>query len=192
MIIDSEEITSLLNEWANGSQTAADQLLRLIYPELYRMSAHFGRRGDLTEPVSDLAQELLLRLAGQETRIWANRGHFFATAGRLIRRIVWDLQRKRSSQKRQAYTHPSNENHIHSDAEYAKLDLALDIELLLRRLDKLHPAAAKVVELRYFAGMSVEETAAILEIGTATVKRHWRFARAWLATSLRETGHSQT
>lgn len=155
-----------------------------IYPDLERLAMHCQWGSELSARPSDLVQETFLRLARQEHTVWNDRAHFFAVAARLIRRAVVDEVRFRGALKRSAGDPARG-----WDQEVAGEAGGLDLEVLalhqaLERLARTSPSAARVVELRYFAGLSVDEIAELLDVARSTVKRRWRFARAWLQLEL--------
>jgi len=182
---DLDEITALLRAWSGGDVAAEAKLLPLVYDQLRRQAAHQLRRerpGHSLSPTA-VVHELYLRLVPQERAVWANRTQFFAVASRLIRRVLVDHARERGAVKRAgdrqrvtldenlAETGPRDGPR---DADVLALDAALE------ELGALDPRRARLVELRYFGGLSLEETASALEISPATVSREWQLARAWL------------
>lgn len=178
------DITQLLQAAKEGQTGAAEKLAALVYDELHRIAASAMRReqaGHTLQPTL-LVNEAFLRLVGQGDAVWRNRAQFYAVAAQIIRRILVDHARGRDSQKR---------NHgvrVTLDESVAELpDHSLDVLALddaLNQLDRLAPRQARVVELRYFTGLEIEETAAALGISPATVKRDWTFARAFLLRAL--------
>lgn len=178
------DITQLLQAAQEGQTGAAEKLAALVYDELHRIAASAMRReqaGHTLQPTL-LVNEAFLRLVGQGDAVWRNRAQFYAVAAQIIRRILVDHARSRDSQKR---------NHgvrVTLDESVAELpDHSLDVLALddaLNQLDRLAPRQARVVELRYFTGLEIEETAAALGISPATVKRDWTFARAFLLRAL--------
>lgn len=175
-------ITELLRKWGEGDAAVTDELISSVYNELRLQAARYLRRerSDHTLQTTALVHEAYLKLAGQREVVWKNRGHFFAIAAQAMRRILLDHAKGRHRQKRGG------------EAEDISLDetlvavgdeKAVDVEELdqaLSRLSHLDPRAGRIVELRYFAGLSVEETAEALEVSKATVAREWQMARAWL------------
>lgn len=181
---DPQEITTLLQKAGDGDKDAADRLLPLIYGELRRLAASFmsRERKNHTLRATALVHEAYLRLFSSCDIGWQNRAHFFAVAARLMRRLLVDHARANSSQKRAGGIRVELEN---VDGISSALDenlLALDI--VLSRLEQLDSRAAKVVELRFFGGLTEEETAKALGIGLSTMKRDWDFARTWLLSQL--------
>jgi RNA polymerase sigma factor (TIGR02999 family) len=175
------EITLLLAKMKNGNAEAASQLMPLVYDELRHLAAYYMRqeRSDHTLQPTALVHEVFLRLVAQQPLDWQSRAHFFAVAAKAMRRILVDHARKHSAEKRGGEHRrvPLDENLVHPTCaieELISLDEALD------RLATWDPQQCRIVELRYFAGLTVEETASVLGIGARTVKRDWNVARAWL------------
>ena len=181
------DITELLDRWGQGDREAFQSLLPLVYKELRRLAARHlrqERRGHTLQPTA-LVHEAYLRLSGLREVQLENRAHFFGTAARVMRRVLVDHARKHRAQKRGGAEAPVT---LADVAAPAPLEGHLDMEALDAALDALEaiaPEKAKVVELRYFGGLSVEQTGEYLGISPATVKRHWVFARAWLLRRLR-------
>jgi RNA polymerase sigma factor (TIGR02999 family) len=178
-----DETTALLNLWAGGCGESADRLLERLYPDLHRLAAREKLSSGMEVQHSDLVQELCIRLLEQRTPAWSNRGHFFAVAARLIRRIVIDEARWRGRQKRGSGQRTVGLHDLEISAPGLDFDL-MDLDHALDTLSRVSPAAVRVVELRYFAGLSLDETAATLDVGRTTVVRLWRYARAWLHATL--------
>ena len=178
---DLDELTSLLRAWSGGDAAAEAKLLPLVYDQLRRQAAHQLRRerpGHSLSPTT-VVHELYLRLVGQERAAWVNRAQFFAVASRLIRRVLVDHARERMAAKRaggwQRVTLAEDVAGVGArDVDMLALDEAL------AELAAMDPRRARLVELRYFGGLDLEETAAALEVSTATVSREWQLARAWL------------
>lgn len=180
------DVTILLDQVNRGDAEALDHLIRTIYAELRRMSAAIMRResaGHTLQPTA-LVNEAFIRLIHGDTK-WENRAHFFGAAARAMRRILVDHARAKSALKR-----GGESNRVtFDDLAVASADRQVDVLALdeaLRALERENPRLAKVVELRYFAGCSIEETAALLEVSAATVKRDWVYARAWLLAYMDE------
>ena len=176
-----EEVTALLKEWSAGDRGALERLMPLVYEELRRLAASHLRaeRGDHTLQPTALVHEAYLRLVGQRSVSWANRAHFYGIAAQMMRRVLVDHARRRLAAKRSPgtlYVDLGEETAAAPDR--APELLALD--RALTELERLDPRQARVVELRFFAGLSVEETAEVAGVSTATVKREWRTARAFL------------
>ena len=177
--------TELLLAWGRGEQDAFDQLVPLVYDELRRVArGHMAReRADHTLQASGLVHEAYVRLIELKQMRWQNRAHFFAMAARVMRRILVDNARARRNEKRGGGVPKVtlDEALLVSSGPGADL-VALDEALTA--LEALHPRKSQVVELRYFAGLSLEETAEALGVSTDTVKRDWRFAKLWLFSEL--------
>ncbi len=178
----NEETTRLLLDLCQGNQHAADRLLPVIYDELRRVAGWYmsgERTGHTLEPTA-LVHEAFLRLRKLEHIEWNNRAHFCAVAAHIMRRILVDHARRRGAEKRgQGFTQVHLDDRLSAVVGGQDIDL-LDLEEALDRLAELNPRHAQVVEMRFFAGLSVEETAAILDVSPSTVKNDWRMARAWL------------
>ena len=177
---ESKHVTGLLRAWSKGSQQARDELLPLIYSELRRRAATRLRRehrGHSLQPTA-LVNEAYLRLVGQRVE-WKNRAHFFALASEMMRRILVDHARGRNRGKREGGCTRVELDEAVALTEQREVDLvALDQALVeLSELDRRH---GRIVELRFFGGLSLDETAEVLDVSPATVKRDWSLARAWL------------
>jgi RNA polymerase sigma factor (TIGR02999 family) len=176
----AHEVTALLTAWSKGDESAYDKLVPLVYDELHRLAhRHMNReRKGHTLQTTALVDEAYLRLAGQRVP-WQNRSHFFAIAAQLMRRILVDHARSHQYAKRGAGApHVSLDNALEMSEERAAELVALDEAL--DDLARLDPRKARVVELRFFGGLEIEETAQVLGVSPNTVKRDWRTARAWL------------
>lgn len=177
----SQKITQLLVDWRNGDPEALDRLVPLVYDELRRMANYYMRneRRGHTLQTSALVNEAYLRLVDHEKIDWQNRAHFFGVAAQAMRRILVDHARTRNMQKRGGGAERvSLDEAMTFSADRAAELIALDDAL--GALERLDARKCRVVELRYFGGLTVEETAAALDISTATVSREWEAARAWL------------
>lgn len=183
----SQEVTRLLLDWNNGNQAALDQLMPLVHDALRQIAASYMKRErkDHTLQPTALVHEAYLRLVDQHKVAWQNRAHFFAIAASMMRRILVDHARHHARDKR---PHPSQKVPLDDNLRVpgrAEIDLlALDTSLL--ELSKVDAQQARVVELRFFGGMTIEETAEALAISPATVKRDWNMARAWLRIQLKK------
>ena len=178
------EITAMLRAWSDGENPAPDELIRAVYDQLRRQARRQLRRErpDHTLDTSALINEAYLKLIEQRSVKWNDRGHFFALAAELMRRILVDHARTKLRQKRGA-----GEEHVPLDDIAGSIKAVqpqnLDVLALDQALDKLaflDEQQVRIVELRYFAGLDIEETAEALKISTATVKRDWSSAKAWL------------
>jgi RNA polymerase sigma factor (TIGR02999 family) len=183
----SKQVTQLLAKWSQGSLEAREALMPLVYNELRQLAAsHLRReRSDHTLQATALVHEAYLRLVEQDHVNWQNRHHFFGAAANLMRRVLVDHARAHVAEKRGSGLPKValTEAIVMSQEQPAEL-LALDESLT--RLAALDPQQGRVVELRVFAGLTVEETAEILGVSTATVKRDWAVAKAWLLHEIRK------
>ena len=181
MSADSENVTRLLQDWGEGDQRALEELLPLIYNELRRLAHNFlyHERPEHTLQTTALVHEAYLKLIDQRDARWQNRAHFFALAAQAMRRILIDSARRHAALKRGgAGEKLSLDAAAHISLEPNHDLLALDVAL--NSLAELDPQQGRVIELRYFGGLTIEETAEVLNLSPATVKREWTMARAWL------------
>ena len=173
-----QEITRLLYKLNNGNREVLDKLLPIVYDELRRLAASFLQREHAVSiQTTELVHEAYFKLTDQKKVDWENRGQFFAIAAQAMRRILIDAARQRKSLKHGAEK-VSLDNALTISAEQNQ-DL-LELDNALDELEKFDEQQCRVVELRYFAGLTIEETAEVLKISPATVKREWTIARAWL------------
>jgi RNA polymerase sigma-70 factor (ECF subfamily) len=175
----THEVSRLLEEWAKGNDHALDELTPLVYQELRQLAASYLRKeypGHTLQPTA-LVHEAFLRLVDQKSPKWEGRSHFFGVAARLMRQILVDHARKRQAGKR-AGQKVSLEDVVSFQPERSRDLVALDNSL--KALEELDPRKSRVVELRYFGGLSMDEIAQTLEISTVTVRRDLRMAEAWL------------
>ena len=187
----AQHVTRLLQDWSQGKDAALEELLPLVHQELRRVARRymFGERSGHTLQTTALVNEAYLRLVNSRQVNWQNRAHFFAISAQLMRRILVDYARTRGYQKRgggvpkvtldEALMGPQEKGH-----DLVALDDAL------KALGDLDPRKSKVVELRFFGGLSVDETAEVLKVSPDTVLRDWRLAKSWLARELGKTGAS--
>jgi RNA polymerase sigma factor (TIGR02999 family) len=178
------EVTMLLQRWSSGDKQAFDRLLPLVYEELRRVASRqlWAERRDHTLQVTALVNEAYLRLAGQDRTRWADHRQFLLIAATMMRRVLVDHARRQAADKR-----PPADARLSIDG----LDVAADsdtdvlaLDAALTRLAVLDPRQAEVVELRYFTGLDIEETARTIGLSVSTVTREWRMARAWLRREL--------
>ncbi len=184
-----ENTTRILQDLSAGDQRAADKLLPLVYDELRRLAAvYFSReRTDHTLQPTALVHEAYLRLIDQRETEWQNRAHFFGVAANMMRRILIDHARAHASEK-----HGGNRTRITLDKSVSfpnrnEIDLVA-IDEALHVLAKLDETQSRIVELRFFGGLTIEETAEVLNISPATVKREWQMAKAWLYERMKDEG----
>ena len=178
-------VTMLLKKWSDGDDGALGQLMPLVYDELHRL-AHQHIRNEKPGHIlqtSALINEAYLRLVERPQIRWENRAHFFGIAARLMRRILVDEARKRNSSKRGGHAIQVSLDEATSTAqEQAANVVALDDAL--RSLEAIDSRQSEIVELRFFGGLSIEETAGVLKVSPGTVMRDWTFARAWLKNEM--------
>lgn len=179
------EVTQLLVAWSNGDQEALEKLIPMVYDELRRLARRYMNREHAghTLQTTALVNEAYLRLIEQKDVKWQNRAHFFAISAQLMRRILVSMARARHADKRggEAPRVSLDEALVISDERAAEL-VALDDAM--KELASLDPRRCQVVELRYFGGLSVEETAEVLKVSPDTVMREWKRAKAWLYSEL--------
>ena len=185
MTIEPHQVTRLLQEWSDGDQSALEQLMPLVYDELHRLAHQHMQRekpGHLLQ-TSALINEAYVRLVDQPLIHWKNRSHFFGIAARLMRRILVDDARKRNSAKRggSLIQVPLDEQASVAQEQAANVT-ALDEAL--KRLETIDSRQGQIVELRFFGGLNIEQTADVLKVSPGTVMRDWTFARAWLRSEM--------
>jgi RNA polymerase sigma factor (TIGR02999 family) len=183
------DVTRLLGRWAGGDADALGALVPMVYEQLRGLAVHYLRReraGHTLQPTA-LVHEAYLRLGGIHRMQLRNRTHFYGAAAQIMRRILVDHARERRALKRGGpdaivvTLHDAGSEAVETASHH---DL-VDLDLALQALERVAPARAKVVELRFFGGLSIEETANYLGVSPATVKRYWEFSRAWLFRRLR-------
>ena len=185
MMSSPSDITALLVDWSKGDKAALDKLFPLVERELHRLAHSYMRKenSDHTLQTTALVNEAYLRLVDQRNTRWQNRAHFFGIAAQIMRRILMNYARDRQRKKRgggaiQVSLSETDVVSVTKVSELLALDEALD------RLAAIDERKAKVVEFRYFGGLSVEETAEVLDVSSITVTRDWNMAKAWLAREL--------
>jgi RNA polymerase sigma-70 factor, ECF subfamily len=178
---NSHEITALLAELKKGNKQAEEQLIPLVYKELHRLSRHYmrGEKQGHTLQASALVNEVYMRLAGDHNVDWKNRAHFFGTAANIMRRILVDHARTRDAGKRGgAAEKVSLENaFVYTDAQSWQV---VAVHEALNKLEEWDQRQCRIVEMRFFAGLNVEETAEAMGLSPTTVKREFQMAKAWL------------
>jgi RNA polymerase sigma-70 factor (ECF subfamily) len=181
-----KDVTRLLAEYSGGNEHALAELMPLLYSELRRLASYYlqRERSNHTLQATALVHEAYLRLVDQKEGGWANRNQFMAVASQLMRRILVDYSRGHHSAKRGG---DAQKIYLEESAVVSKRRAADVVELddALARLNEFDPEQARLVELRFFGGLSIEETAGVLGVSPATVKRNWSVAKAWLAREMR-------
>jgi RNA polymerase sigma factor (TIGR02999 family) len=183
MTDDDADLTALLLAWSDGHEEARNRLIDAVYAELRRVASRHlrGERDDHSLSPTALVHETYLRLIDQHRVRWQNRAHFFGLAARLMRRILVDHARSRGAAKRGS----DRTVVLDMDVEAAPLDVdVLALDAALDRLATIDARQGRLVELRFFAGLTVDETAQALDVAPITVKRDWAYARAWLYREL--------
>ena len=176
------EVTRLLQDWSDGRREALDQLLPLVYDELRRLAHSYltRERPDHTLQTTALVHEAYLKLIDQHSVNWQNRAQFFAISAQAMRRILLDNARRRTSIKRGSGGPKLSLDEAATVSGEMANESLLALDLALQELEKIDAQQSKVIELRYFGGLTIEETAEVLKSSPATVKREWTMARAWL------------
>jgi RNA polymerase sigma factor (TIGR02999 family) len=181
------EVTVLLQQISAGDSNAADKLIPLVIEELRRLArAQLARErpGHTLQPTA-LVNEAYLRLASDQARDWRNRAHFIGVSASVMRRILIDHARRKKALKRGGAEQEKTQAEDYAGFSYEQADELVALGVALDRLDKMNPRQRQIVELRYFGGLSVEESAEVLKISPVTVKRDWFAARAWLELQVR-------
>jgi RNA polymerase sigma factor (TIGR02999 family) len=183
---DDNNVTRLLHAWREGNLGARDELMPLVYDELRRRAAAYLRRergGHTLQPTA-LVHEAYLRMVDQRAS-WRNRSQFFGVAAEMMRRILVDRARARRAAKRSGQWARVTLDDAVAVTRSADVDVdVLDLDAALTRLAALDPRKSRIAELRFFGGLSLQETGEVLEVSVATVERDWQFARAWLYDAL--------
>jgi RNA polymerase sigma-70 factor (ECF subfamily) len=184
---ESQEVTMLLSALTNGEEGAASKLIPMVYDELRRLAGSYMRRErvDHTLQATALVNEAYLKLIEQRAVNWQSRAHFFGVAAQLMRRILIDYARGHTREKRGGEQKKVSLDEVFLFSEQ-QADELLAVDDSLNLLAKMDPRQARVVELRFFAGLSVEEAAEALGVSPKTVKRDWSVAKAWLYADLKE------
>jgi RNA polymerase sigma factor (TIGR02999 family) len=185
MATDSSQVTHLLRAWSDGDPQALEQLLPLVDAELRRLARAYMQRErrDHTLQPTALINEAFIRLAGGQNIRWQDRAHFFGICARLMRRVLVDYARARGFQKRGARAEKVPLHEVSIPTPELPVDI-LALDLALEALAIEDERKSRVVELRFFAGLSTEETAEVLRVSPDTVKRDWRMAKLWLLRQL--------
>lgn len=185
MHVVSHQITHLLIDWSKGDESALEQLMPLVYEELHQMARRYmrGQSPGHSMQATELIHEAYLKIARSEDRNWENRAHFFGVAARAMRQILVDHARSKSSQKRGGWQEritlaDDAATTRNSSREIVALDDAL------KNLEQIDERRSRVVELKFFGGLTADEIAEVLKISPETVNRDWKFARTWLLREL--------
>jgi RNA polymerase sigma factor (TIGR02999 family) len=183
-------VSQLLLNWGKGDKRACEALIPLVYGELRRLARRrlLGERPDHTLESAALVNEAYLRLVRQDALHWQNRAHFFGVAAQLMRHILVDHARNRRAAKRGGGASPLTLSTGVALPQPREFDL-LALDDALKELAAFDPQMSRIVELRFFGGLSIEETSVVMEISPATVKREWALARAWLQRKMKKLGH---
>lgn len=187
-----KEVTRLLVDWGNGDQAALDDLIPLVYEELRRMAGRYMRRESQghTLQTSALVNEAYLRLVDQKSVQWQNRAHFFGVAAQLMRRILVDHARSRLRAKRGggaqmvSFVEPAVMSEEVADV--------IALNAALTELEELDPRKSRIVEMKFFGGLTTEEVAEVLKVTPRTVEREWRKAKAWLHRAISKGATNET
>ncbi len=181
-----KDVTALLQNWCRGEECALEELIPFVYDELHRLAHRYmaRERPDRTLQTSALVNEAYLRLIDAGRVSWQNRAHFFAVSSNLMRRILVDYARKRGYKKRGGEVRKVQLDEAFVPARARGPDLVA-LDEALEALSEFDPRKAKVIELRFFAGLTPEETAEVLKVSADTVYRDWRLAKVWLYRELK-------
>lgn len=184
-LMTNHQVTELLRQWSDGDQQALEEVMPMIYDELHQLAHKYIRREDPGHilQTSALINEAYLRLAERPKVHWENRGHFLGIAARLMRQILVDEARKKKSDKRggDAIRIPFDEAANVVGQQAANV---ISLDDALTRLEAIDTRQSEIVELRFFGGLSIQETAEVLKVSPGTVMRDWTFARAWLRNEM--------
>ena len=185
MATSPKEITQLLLAWGQGDQAAFEKLVPLVDKELHRLAHHYmaGERRQLTLQTTALVNEAYLRLIGSRRVQWQNRAQFFAISAQLMRRVMVDFARSRAARKRGGEGRPVSLEEMAEVSQPLRADFVA-LDEALNALATFDPRKSQIVELRFFGGLSVEETAEALKLSARTVKREWCVAQSWLHLEL--------
>ena len=183
---NKDEITALLGKITDGSDTAPGRLLELVYDDLRPLAGAYmaNERGDHTLQATALVHEAYMRLVDWKNVTWQNRAQFFAVAAEVMRKVLIDHARARKANKR--FGHKLVLDDAISIPEQRPIDL-IALDEALQALEKLDPRQARIVELRFFGGLTIEETAYITELSESTIRREWTFAKAWFQRELSDS-----
>jgi RNA polymerase sigma factor (TIGR02999 family) len=181
LMTSTQDVTRVLSELSDGQETAPERLMPLVYDELRKLAQGYllGEQSDHTLQATALVHEAYMRLVDWKNVSWQNRAHFFALAAQVMRRILVDHAREKQAQKRGGGLTKIALEEAVSFPQQREFDLVA-LDDALEALAELDPAQSKIVELRFFGGLTIDETAEAMRISPATVKREWKMAKAWL------------
>jgi len=187
-----DDVSQLLHSWSNGEERALDALTPIVYAELRRLARRYMKRErpDHSLQTTALIHEAYLRLVDYRRMQWQNRAHFFAVSAQVMRRILVDHARRRNVKRGGGMPHLPLDEALAVNDEHSPNLVALDDALTT--LEQLAPRKARVVELKFFGGLSIEETAAVLDISPITVRRDWTTAKVWLFRELTERANGSS
>lgn len=193
MSADSENVTQLLHDWSKGNEQALEELLPVIYNELRKLAHNFlyRERPGHTLQTTALVHEAYLKLIDQKDARWQNRSHFFAIAAQAMRRILIDSARRHAAMKRGGPQEKLSLDEV-PDVSLEPNTKLLALDEALKALAEIDPEQSRIVELRYFGGLTIEETAEVMKSSPATIKREWAMARAWLHQALTQQPPDET
>ena len=185
------EVSQMLLAWRNGDRDALNRLMPIVYDELRRLAHRYMNRrfAGQTLQTTALVHEAYMRLAGQDHVDWQNRSHFFAVCAQVMRNLLVDRARSRQAEKHGGGARQVSLDEAAISTPEKQIDL-LALDEALDRLAVIDARKSRIIEMRYFGGMSVEETAEVLDISPITVKREWLKARAWLYHQMNESGEA--
>ena len=181
------EVTKLLQDWSVGNREALDKLLPLVYDELRRLAHSYltHERADHTLQTTALVHEAYLKLIDQRSVNWQNRAHFFAISAQAMRRILLDNARRHTAAKRGSGGQKVSLEEVATLSRDTANESLIELDEALQKLAVIDPEQGRIVELRYFGGLTIEETAEVLNISPSTVQREWTTARAWLYQAIK-------
>ena len=184
-----EELSQLLRDWSNGDQAALDKVMPVVYQELRRLARHYMRRerADHTLQTTALVNEAYLRLADYKKMRWQSRTHFFAVSAQVMRRILVEHARSRNFAKRGGGVQKVALD-VTAFVSAGRSAEVIAVDEALSELESWDARKGRIVELRFFGGLSIEETAEVLKVSPTTVQREWRSAKAWLYKAISEGG----
>lgn len=187
----SEGITQLLKRWSNGEENARDELMSVVYDELHRIAVSYLRRErrEHTLQPTALVNELFLKVSEQNRMNWQNRAQFFGVAASLMRRILVDYARAHYASKRGGDRYCVSLRNVAAFGAQPDADL-LALHNVLNQLEEIDPTQARIVELRFFGGLTIKETAEVMQTSHATVEREWKVAKAYIKRELTKTKDS--